>query len=90
VTVAAIIWAIVIGAIIGALGRLVVPGRQAMPVWLTILVGIVAAFIGTAIARALGVANTNGVDWIEHAIQVGVAALGVLLLTGFGRRRTTY
>jgi len=90
VTVATIIWAIIIGAIIGALGRLVVPGRQAMPVWLTILVGIVAAFIGTAIARALGVANTSGVDWIEHAIQVGVAALGVLLLTGFGRRRTTY
>ena len=89
-TVATIIWAIIIGAIIGALGRLVVPGRQAMPVWLTILVGIVAAFIGTAIARALGVANTSGVDWIEHAIQVGVAALGVLLLTGFGRRRTTY
>ncbi len=89
-TVATIIWAIIIGAIIGALGRLVVPGRQAMPVWLTILVGIVAAFIGTAIARALGVADTAGVDWVEHAIQVAVAALGVLLLAGFGRRRTTY
>ena len=90
-TVAAIIWAIVIGAVIGALGRLVVPGRQNMPIWLTILVGIVAAFIGTAIAKALGVAQTNGIDWIEHAIQVGLAALGVLLVTGIGgRRRTTY
>jgi len=90
VTVATIIWAIVIGAIIGALGRLVVPGRQAMPVWLTIVVGIVAAFIGTAIARALGVADTAGFDWTEHAIQVAVAALGVLLLAGIGRRRATY
>jgi len=91
VTVAAIIWAIVIGAVVGALGRLVVPGRQNMPIWLTILVGIVAAFIGTAIARAMGVSNTSGFDWIEHAIQVGLAALGVLLVAGIGsRRRSTY
>jgi len=87
----AIIWAIIIGAIIGALGRLVVPGRQNMSIWLTIVVGIVAALLGTAIARALGVAQTSGIDWIEHAIQVALAALGVLLVTGIsGRRRSTY
>ena len=49
-TVTGIITAIIVGAIIGALGRLVVPGRQPIPIWLTIVVGIVAAFIGTAIA----------------------------------------
>jgi uncharacterized membrane protein YeaQ/YmgE (transglycosylase-associated protein family) len=41
-----IISAIVVGLIIGALGRLVLPGRQDMPIWLTILIGIVAALIG--------------------------------------------
>jgi uncharacterized membrane protein YeaQ/YmgE (transglycosylase-associated protein family) len=88
---AAIIWAIIIGAIIGALGRLVVPGRQNMSILLTIVVGIVAALVGTFIARALGVANTAGFDWIEHIIQVVLAALGVLLVTGIGgRRRSTY
>src|SRR5438093_3810724 len=88
---AAIIWAIIIGAIIGALGRLVVPGRQNMSILLTIVVGIVAALLGTVIARALGVAQTSGFDWIEHIIQVVLAALGVLLVTGFGgRRRSTY
>jgi uncharacterized membrane protein YeaQ/YmgE (transglycosylase-associated protein family) len=89
VTVAGIISAIVVGLIIGALGRLVVPGRQSIPIWLTIVVGIVAAFIGTAIARAVGVATTPGFDWIEFFIQIGVAALGVLLVvgvTGRGRR----
>ncbi|BCJ75382.1 transglycosylase [Catellatospora sp. IY07-71] len=81
-TVAGIISAIIVGLVIGALGRLVVPGRQGMPIWLTIVVGIVAALIGTALAQAVGVAVTAGVDWIELVFQVGLAALGVALLTG--------
>jgi uncharacterized membrane protein YeaQ/YmgE (transglycosylase-associated protein family) len=91
VTIAGIISAIIVGLVIGALGRLVVPGRQNIPIWLTIVVGIVAAFIGTAIARAFGVAETNGIDWIELFIQIGLAAVGVALVAGIaGRRSSTY
>jgi uncharacterized membrane protein YeaQ/YmgE (transglycosylase-associated protein family) len=88
VTVTGIITAIVIGAIIGALGRLVVPGRQPIPIWLTIVVGIVAAFIGTFIARAIGIPTaTNGIDWLELIVQVIVAAIGVVLVSNlYGRR----
>ncbi|MEU7383143.1 MULTISPECIES: GlsB/YeaQ/YmgE family stress response membrane protein [unclassified Streptomyces] len=75
-----IISAIVIGLIIGVLGRLVVPGRQHIGVLWTILIGIVAALIGAAIASALGVADTKGVDWIEWLIQIALAALGVSML----------
>ena len=82
-----IITAIIIGAIVGGLGRLVVPGRQNIPVWLTIVVGIVAALLGTVIANALGVGNTPGVDWVELLIQVALAAVGVALIAGTGRRR---
>jgi len=74
-----IISALIIGVVIGALGRLVVPGRQSIPIWLTIVIGIVSAFIGTAIAAVLGVADTRGIDWIEMAIQIAVAAGGVVL-----------
>lgn len=82
-----IIQAIVIGAIIGYIGRLVAPGKQNIPIWLTIVVGIIAAFIGTFIARALGVADTNGIDWIELIIQIIVAAIGVTAVAGiYGRR----
>ncbi len=88
-TIAGIISAIIVGLVIGALGRLVVPGRQNIPIWLTIVVGIVAAFIGTAIARALGVASTPGIDWIELLIQIGLAAIGVALVAGIGGRRST-
>jgi uncharacterized membrane protein YeaQ/YmgE (transglycosylase-associated protein family) len=88
-TVTGIISAIVIGLIVGALGRLVVPGRQAIPIWLTILVGIGAALLGTFIARALGwPTDTAGVDWIELLVQVVVAAIGVAIVAGaYGRRR---
>ena len=75
-----IISAIVIGIVIGVLGRLVVPGRQHIGMLWTILIGIVAALIGAAIASAAGVADTKGVDWIEWLIQIGLAALGVAAL----------
>ena len=89
-TVTGIVTAIIIGLIVGALGRLVVPGRQSMPIWLTIVVGIIAAFIGTALARALGIStNTPGVDWGELLCQVIVAAVGVAIVTAVGNRRRT-
>jgi uncharacterized membrane protein YeaQ/YmgE (transglycosylase-associated protein family) len=88
-TVGGIISAIVVGLIIGALGRLVVPGKQNIPIWLTMLIGIVAALIGTALARALGWADTPGIDWIEVVIQVALAAIGVVLTANlYARRRT--
>jgi uncharacterized membrane protein YeaQ/YmgE (transglycosylase-associated protein family) len=85
--ISSIISAIVIGLIIGVLGRLVAPGRQSIGLLWTIVVGIVAAFVGSAIAQGLGVADTKGVDWIEWLIQIGLAAVGVSLLAGSKARR---
>ena len=66
------------GLIVGALGRLVVPGRQAIGCLFTLLIGIVGAVAGTAIA------NAAGFDWwlIVLACQVGVAAVGVAIVAG--------
>lgn len=82
-----IISAIVIGVVIGVLGRLMVPGRQRIGVLWTILVGIAAAFVGTGIAAAFDVADTKGVDWSEWLIQIGLAALGVAALDRVRARR---
>ncbi|EWM66240.1 MULTISPECIES: GlsB/YeaQ/YmgE family stress response membrane protein [Micromonospora] len=80
--------ALIIGLVIGALGRLVVPGKQNIPIWLTLLIGVVAALVGTLVAGAFGVADTPGIDWIELALQVGFAAIGVAIFAGlYGRRR---
>lgn len=82
--VSGIISAVIVGVVIGALGRLVVPGKQAIPIWLTIVIGIVAALIGTAIVGPLR--DTDGIDWIEIIVQVGLAAVGVLLATNLRSR----
>jgi len=86
-TIQSIFGAIIIGLVIGALGRLVLPGRQKIPIWLTIVVGIVAALAGTAIVGELR--DTDGVDWVELVVQVALAAAGVALAVAIrGNRRS--
>jgi uncharacterized membrane protein YeaQ/YmgE (transglycosylase-associated protein family) len=86
-TIASILGAIVIGAVIGALGRLVLPGKQDIGIILTIVVGIVAALIGTFIVGSLQ--NTRGLDWVEILVQVVLAAIGIAIVAGIkGGRRT--
>lgn len=87
-TLTGILIGIIVGAIIGVLGRLALPGRQNISMVLTIVVGIIAAFVGTLIAGAIGVRHTDGIDWIQLLIQIVLAALGVALVSGgMGRRR---
>lgn len=83
-----IIAAIVVGLIIGALGRLFAPGRQRISILVTIIVGILAALLGTWIAQYLGVEVTPGIDWIELVMQIGLAVVGVLIASRLlGTRR---
>ncbi|MGL5850560.1 MAG: GlsB/YeaQ/YmgE family stress response membrane protein [Phycicoccus sp.] len=82
--ISSIITAIVIGAVIGALGRLVVSGKQDISILVTIAIGIVAALLGTLIAGLVGVSDTPGIDWIELLIQVLLAAVGVAIVAGRG------
>lgn len=84
-----IISAIIVGAIIGLLGRLFAPGRQRISVLVTIIVGILAALLGTWIAGNIGAERTSGIDWIELILQIGLAVIGVLIaarMLGSGRR----
>lgn len=87
-TVTGILTAIIIGAVIGVLGRLLLPGKQPIGVLLTIVVGIVAALLGTFLARSMGIATaTSGVDWMELLVQVVLAVAGVALVSAMTSRR---
>ncbi len=76
-----IITALIIGAIVGGLGRAVVPGRQRLSLLMTLLVGIAAALLGTGVASIIGVADTSGVDWIELFLQVSIAGGGMVAVS---------
>ena len=83
-----ILTAIIFGLVIGALGRLVVPGKQSIPIWLTLLIGVVGALLGTVIVRAIGLYDGSGWSWWLLLFQVIVAAIGVALVAGIsGNRR---
>ena len=55
-----IIGAIVVGLIVGALARLVMPGKQSIGMIMTIVLGAVGSFLGTWVSYKLGYSNQNG------------------------------
>jgi uncharacterized membrane protein YeaQ/YmgE (transglycosylase-associated protein family) len=74
------------GLVIGALGRLLVPGPTPIGCLGTIVVGILGSVIGWAIARAIYRYPENH-RIITLLLEVGAAAVLVSILTGGRRRR---
>ncbi|MDA4108814.1 GlsB/YeaQ/YmgE family stress response membrane protein [Mycolicibacterium holsaticum] len=74
-----IISAIIVGAIIGALARLVMPGKQNIGVLMTIVLGILGSLIGSWLCYSLfGYSNENG-GWQVIPFIVGVVVAVVLI-----------
>ncbi|MGW1724008.1 GlsB/YeaQ/YmgE family stress response membrane protein [Streptomyces sp. NPDC002306] len=73
------LWAIIVGFVLGLIAKAIIPGKQHSPLWLTTIFGILGAIAGNAIARALGVAETRGIDWSRHLFQL-VAAIIIVAL----------
>src|SRR5690348_18230845 len=80
-TLSVIIWWILIGLVVGAVARLVIPGRQHIGIIVTILIGIVAAIVGGILTAALlGAGHTV----ITCIVAVLLAALVVRAFTTRG------
>ena len=77
-----IVWIILSGLVIGALGRLVIPGPNPMSIGMTILVGIGGSIIGGLIGRVL-FGRPGGI-----ILAVLASALIVWLMQRSQRRRT--
>ena len=75
-------WLVLTGLIVGALGRLVLPGRQQIGLLATALVGIAASLLGGILADAFNV------GWlVQLLVAILLAAVGIALFANSERSR---
>jgi uncharacterized membrane protein YeaQ/YmgE (transglycosylase-associated protein family) len=66
---------IVVGLIIGALARLLKPGRQRLSILATMALGVVGAVIGGGLADVLGVGSITELNFLGFIFAVVAAFL---------------
>jgi uncharacterized membrane protein YeaQ/YmgE (transglycosylase-associated protein family) len=77
-----LLWLTLTGLVIGALGRLALPGRQDISLLATALVGIAASLLGGILA------DVFDVGWvIQFLVAVALAAIGITLFASSERGR---
>jgi uncharacterized membrane protein YeaQ/YmgE (transglycosylase-associated protein family) len=85
----AIIFWIIVGLIAGVLAKWVMPGPDPGGVILTIIIGIIGAFIGGVVLRALGFGGGGSGDWIASIIAGFIGAVILLAIYRLVANRTT-
>lgn len=87
-----IIGAIIAGLIIGALARLVLPGKQNISVLVTIILGILGSLVGSWLVYQLGYNNSNGgFEIIPFLAGIVLAAVFIVIYERMtGRRGATH
>jgi uncharacterized membrane protein YeaQ/YmgE (transglycosylase-associated protein family) len=84
-----IILALVVGALIGLVARLVMPGKQNIGMIMTVLLGAAGGLIGSAAASHFGYHNANGgIAWIPFFVGVGAAIVLIAVYEAVTGRRT--
>ncbi|MDH3647221.1 MAG: GlsB/YeaQ/YmgE family stress response membrane protein [Gammaproteobacteria bacterium] len=71
---------ILMGLIVGALAKFIMPGDDPGGIFITILIGIAGAFVGGFIASAVGLGTVTGFNLGSMVIAIGGA---LLLLFGY-------
>jgi len=87
--VSTILFFLIVGTVVGLLGKLLAPGdKDNIPLWLTIVCGIGGMVIGDVIYRAFGGNGSAGLDWTQGIVTVLTAMVLVMVASGLtGRRR---
>jgi uncharacterized membrane protein YeaQ/YmgE (transglycosylase-associated protein family) len=74
-----ILWMLIIGLIVGALAKLIMPGKDPGGIIITMVIGVVGALLAGLIGRSLG--------WYQPGESAGFIAsvLGAVILLGIYR-----
>jgi uncharacterized membrane protein YeaQ/YmgE (transglycosylase-associated protein family) len=84
-----LIWFLIIGLVAGLLARLIMPGRDAMGLLATMLLGIAGSLIGGVISWAIwGASSTNSIQPSGLIMSI-VGAILVLFVWRKMRSRST-
>ena len=84
-----ILFYLVVGTVVGLLGKLIAPGnRDNIPFWLTIVCGIGGMVIGGVIYRAFGGDGSDGLDWTQGLVAVLTAVVLVMVAATVTGRTT--
>lgn len=84
-----IILALIVGAVIGLVARLIMPGKQDITIVATVIIGALGGVIGSAVASQFGYHNANGgIAWIPLFIGVAAAIALIAIYESVMGRRT--
>ncbi|MDV3130396.1 GlsB/YeaQ/YmgE family stress response membrane protein [Mycobacterium sp. 21AC1] len=73
-----IVSAIIVGLIVGALARLIMPGKQNIGVIMTIVLGVIGSLLGSWLTYQFGYSNANG-GWQVIPFLVGIVVAIILI-----------
>jgi uncharacterized membrane protein YeaQ/YmgE (transglycosylase-associated protein family) len=82
-----LVW-IIIGAIAGALGKLIMPGDDPGGIIVTILLGIAGAFVGGFLTQTVLGIGSGGFIWSILVATLGAIILLAIYRAVMGSRRT--
>jgi uncharacterized membrane protein YeaQ/YmgE (transglycosylase-associated protein family) len=81
-----ILWMLIIGLVVGALAKLVMPGRDPGGIFITMLIGVAGALLAGFLGRSLGWYHENESAGLIASILGSVILLGLYRMVS-GRRR---
>jgi uncharacterized membrane protein YeaQ/YmgE (transglycosylase-associated protein family) len=83
-----ILWMLIVGLVVGALAKLLMPGRDPGGIFITMLIGVAGALIAGFLGRSLGWYHENESAGLIASILCSVILLALYRMV-VGRRRLT-
>ena len=71
---------VVFGLVVGALARLLVPGRQHLSILMTLALGLVGSVVGGVVANALGTGDVLELNFLGSIVAIATSI--VLIVVG--------